>query len=49
MENKLLPLLSDGLRTILKDIREKHPTCMIAKDLLKADDLIIGYNKYDIY
>ena len=44
MVEKMLPLLSDGLRKIVENIREKHPNCDIAKELLFADDLIIGYN-----
>ena len=44
MVEKMLPLLSDGLRKIVENIREKHPNCDIAKELLLADDLIIGYN-----
>ena len=44
MVEKMLPLLSDGLRAIVENIREKHPGCDIAKELLLADDLIIGYN-----
>ena len=47
MVEKMLPLLSDGLRKIIENIREKHPGCDIAKELLLADDLIIGYN--DLY
>lgn len=47
MVEKMLPLLSDGLRKIIENIREKHPSCDIAKELLLADDLIIGYN--DLY
>ena len=47
MVEKTLPLLSDGLRKIIENIREKHPGCDIAKELLLADDLIIGYN--DLY
>ena len=42
----MLPLLSDGLRKIIENIREKHPNCDIVKELLLADDLIIGYNNY---
>ena len=45
MVEKMLPLLSDGLRAIVENIREKHPGCDIAKELLLADDLIIGYNQ----
>lgn len=45
MVEKMLPLLSDGLRAIVVNIREKHPGCDIAKELLLADDLIIGYNQ----
>ena len=45
MTEKMLPLLSDGLRAIVENIREKHPDCDIAKELLLADDLIIGYNR----
>ena len=44
MVEKMLPLLSDGLRKIVENIREKHPNCDIAEELLLADDLIIGYN-----
>ena len=44
MVEKMLPLLSDGLRKIVENIREKHPNCGIAEELLLADDLIIGYN-----
>ena len=44
MAEKMLPLLSDGLRKIIENIIEKHPSCNIAKELLLADDLIIGYN-----
>lgn len=47
MVEKMLPLLSDGLRKIIENIREKHPGCDIAKELLLADDLVIGYN--DLY
>ena len=47
MVEKMLPLLSDGLRKIVENIREKHSNCDIAKELLLADDLIIGYN--DLY
>ena len=46
MIKKMLPLLSDGLRKIVENIREKHPNCDIVKELLLADDLIIGYNNY---
>ena len=45
MVEKMLPLLSDGLRKIVENIREKHPNCDIAKDLLSADDLINDYNQ----
>ena len=45
MVEKMLPLLSDGLRVIVENIREKHPGCDIAKELLLADDLIIAYNQ----
>ena len=45
MVEKMLPLLSDGLRKIVENIREKHPNCDIAKELLQADDLINDYNK----
>ena len=45
MTEKMLPLLSDGLRRIVENIREKHPNCDIVKELLLADDLIIGYNR----
>ena len=45
MIEKMLPLLSDGLRVIVEKIREKHPGCDIAKELLLADDLVIGYNQ----
>ena len=45
MVEKMLPLLSDGLRAIIENIREKHPGCDIAKELLLADDLVIGYNQ----
>ena len=47
MVEKMLPLLSDGLRKIVENIREKHSNCYIAEELLLADDLIIGYN--DLY
>ena len=46
MVEKMLPLLSDGLRKIVENIREKHPNCDIAKELLLADDLIIEYNNF---
>ena len=46
MVEKMLPLLSDGLRKIVENIREKHPNCDIAGELLLADDLIIEYNNY---
>lgn len=51
MVEKMLPLLSDGLRAIVENIREKHPGCDIVKELLLADDLIIGYNQliYGLY
>ena len=46
MVEKMLPLLSDGLRKIVENIREKHSNCDIAKELLLADDLIIEYNNF---
>lgn len=43
MNEKMLPLLSDGLKKIIENINNKH-FCEIAKDLLEADNLIIAYN-----
>ena len=45
MVEKMLPLLSDGLRKIVENIRDKHPNCDIANELLLADDLINDYNQ----
>lgn len=39
----MLPLLSDGLRILFKNIQEKHD-CGIVRDLLEADDLINTIN-----
>lgn len=44
MNEKMLPLLSDGLRKIIETIDEKH-SCKIVQDLIKADDLICSYNE----
>ena len=42
-EEKLLPLLSGGLRDLLNKVFEKHH-CKIAGDLIEADALIKTYN-----
>lgn len=39
----MLVLLSDGLRSILTNIVEKHK-CKISADLIEADELITSYN-----
>ena len=46
MEVNTLVLLSDGLRDILKGVKEKHP-CKIAEDLLEADSLIYSCNRLE--
>lgn len=43
-DDKLLVLLSDGLKEILKNLSEKYK-CEIANDLLRADNYIAAYNE----
>lgn len=44
MNEKMLPLLSDGLKKIIENVNNKH-FCGITKDLLEADNLITSYNE----
>ena len=47
MVEKMLPLLSDGLRKIVENIREKHPNCDNDEEIQKAEDKINEYNNYN--